>query len=509
MHITDPIDVEALALSPPIEHSSMDVESDEFCWICLDDSGKQGLMRPCNCPRRVHPKCLARWQLQQAGRPEETHCRFCNSMLADWKASLTPETLKPEVEKVQPIMVVYFEGEIHRIPVKQGNEGLSEFTNRIRELFRLPEDVDISLTFGCKEPMSGQHLKLEGIGAFDAAVHCASVAAAERQHKIKSTGGGSNPSAGGNNAASSSRGASTSIGGLQDLSGAGPSDLEHASTAPLATDDVSPSGATTVPMHTEPASDADAPSPFMNGPPMWPYTPSGSEALTPQMEEQLMLQHLAQQQLQLPVPLMHQQHQLMQLQQQMPCMPQDSYTDSIPQQDSLAPGTPGPHDHPFINPSFMSGIHTQPSSVPSMVMPSVISGLGSAMYRDLPLTDSAEQFEEETAVHPQRQGFSSDESSPRNTVNIRANSRRACRSPSRVSHVPGPDSLCGDEAIEGEHSLSGRFKTGVRTLAKKLASSLGRMVRHPDDHVFTFPDGQSSSSFVSGPLAPAAPQSQF
>jgi hypothetical protein len=61
-----------------------------------------------------------------------------------------------------------------------------------RELFRLPEDVDISLTFGCKEPMSGSHLKLEGMGAFDAAVHCASVAAAERQQKVKksySTGG--------------------------------------------------------------------------------------------------------------------------------------------------------------------------------------------------------------------------------------------------------------------------------------------------------------------------------
>ena len=40
--------------------------------------------------------------------------RFCDSQLADWKASLTPEPLKPEVERVQPIMVVYFEGEIHR-----------------------------------------------------------------------------------------------------------------------------------------------------------------------------------------------------------------------------------------------------------------------------------------------------------------------------------------------------------------------------------------------------------
>eukprot|EP00955_Chlamydomonas_euryale_P032031 335654-Chlamydomonas_euryale.AAC.1 len=69
------------------------------------------------------------------------------------------------------------------IPVKQGDDGLTEFTTRIRDLFRLPEDVDISLTFGCKEPLSGRHLKLEGVGAFDAAVHCASVAAAERQHK--------------------------------------------------------------------------------------------------------------------------------------------------------------------------------------------------------------------------------------------------------------------------------------------------------------------------------------
>ncbi|EFJ46303.1 hypothetical protein VOLCADRAFT_46480, partial [Volvox carteri f. nagariensis] len=155
--------------------------SDDICWICLDGTkDRDPLINPCRCPRKVHPRCLARWQLQQAGRLEETNCRFCQSNLADWKASLTPENLKPDVQRVQPIMVVYFEGQIHRIPVKQGPDGLKEFTHRIRELFRLPDDVDISLTFGCKEPLSGQHLKLEGIGAFDAAVHCASVAAAER-----------------------------------------------------------------------------------------------------------------------------------------------------------------------------------------------------------------------------------------------------------------------------------------------------------------------------------------
>jgi hypothetical protein len=48
-----------------------------MCWICLDDTkDKDPLVSPCRCPRKVHPRCLARWQLQQAGRPEETACRY-------------------------------------------------------------------------------------------------------------------------------------------------------------------------------------------------------------------------------------------------------------------------------------------------------------------------------------------------------------------------------------------------------------------------------------------------
>lgn len=176
------------------------------------------LMAPCKCPRKVHPQCLARWQLQQAGRPEEKYCRFCHSTLADWKSHLTPAELKPEVTKVQPIMVVYFEGQIHRIPVKQGEAGLQEFQSQIRTLFRLPDDVDISLTFGCKEPMSGQHLKLEGTGAFDAAVHCASVAAADRQQKLKKSSSCSNLMQGSSSASSSST-ASTSAAASGGASG--------------------------------------------------------------------------------------------------------------------------------------------------------------------------------------------------------------------------------------------------------------------------------------------------
>lgn len=37
-------------------------ENEDVCWICLDEEsiGNQLLMSPCKCPRKVHPKCLAR-----------------------------------------------------------------------------------------------------------------------------------------------------------------------------------------------------------------------------------------------------------------------------------------------------------------------------------------------------------------------------------------------------------------------------------------------------------------
>jgi hypothetical protein len=64
---------------PPSPRQASDGGSDgETCWICLDDAAQDGttrLVRPCRCPRKVHPQCLARWQLQQAGKHEEKFCR--------------------------------------------------------------------------------------------------------------------------------------------------------------------------------------------------------------------------------------------------------------------------------------------------------------------------------------------------------------------------------------------------------------------------------------------------
>lgn len=42
---------------------------EDVCWICLCSSEKgEGLQSVCGCPRQCHPSCLARWQLQQAGK---------------------------------------------------------------------------------------------------------------------------------------------------------------------------------------------------------------------------------------------------------------------------------------------------------------------------------------------------------------------------------------------------------------------------------------------------------
>jgi len=54
------------------EHGSHD-SSAVPCWICLEAGADDGgeMLLPCKCPRPVHPKCLARWQLQSAGKTGE------------------------------------------------------------------------------------------------------------------------------------------------------------------------------------------------------------------------------------------------------------------------------------------------------------------------------------------------------------------------------------------------------------------------------------------------------
>ncbi|KAK9804179.1 hypothetical protein WJX73_009336 [Symbiochloris irregularis] len=181
---------------------SVEVPQDApVCWICLDGpSSLACLVQPCRCPRFAHAHCLARWQLQSAGSRKETHCEFCDSELPDWKATLTPKC----GADAPAVMNVNFDGRTYSFEVKPGADGYRNFTEAIRKAFLLPEDSELNITFTCDEPGPciepstpptvdrttikppapvthvGPLLTLQGAGAYDAAVHCASVSAARR-----------------------------------------------------------------------------------------------------------------------------------------------------------------------------------------------------------------------------------------------------------------------------------------------------------------------------------------
>lgn len=81
--------------------------------------------------------------------------RFCKEVLPDWRPSLTPITLKDELNKAEPTMMVTFRKQVCYVTVKPGPDGLKEFTNIIKEKFGLTENAAINVSFGCREPMSG------------------------------------------------------------------------------------------------------------------------------------------------------------------------------------------------------------------------------------------------------------------------------------------------------------------------------------------------------------------
>lgn len=156
------------------------MEDTPICWICLDAaSADSELVRPCRCPRYCHALCIARWQLQSAGSRKEKHCEFCGQQLPDWKHVLTP----PCGCTAPAIMNVNFNGRTYSFEVKPGVDGYRCFTEAIRKSFELPSDSELNITFTCDEPntaATGSLLTLHGSGAYDAAVHCASVSAARR-----------------------------------------------------------------------------------------------------------------------------------------------------------------------------------------------------------------------------------------------------------------------------------------------------------------------------------------
>ncbi|GAB4813230.1 hypothetical protein N2152v2_000276 [Parachlorella kessleri] len=108
-----------------------------------------------------------------------TVCRQ-KAELPDWR------DIHAGLPRATPIMTIVHNGTSHQVAVQPGPDGKRLFLDRIKAIFNLEDDESIALTFGCKVPGTGQEVTLEGFDAFDAAVHCASLSAGQRQAKARS-----------------------------------------------------------------------------------------------------------------------------------------------------------------------------------------------------------------------------------------------------------------------------------------------------------------------------------
>lgn len=72
---------------------------------------------------------------------EERHCRFCQTVLPDWK-----DRMHAGNKQSTPYMRVSFNGKTHKVPVKPGEEGQAEFAAAIRKLLTLPEEQEFDVS---------------------------------------------------------------------------------------------------------------------------------------------------------------------------------------------------------------------------------------------------------------------------------------------------------------------------------------------------------------------------
>ncbi|KAI8464045.1 MAG: hypothetical protein J3K34DRAFT_526529 [Monoraphidium minutum] len=184
------------------------------CWICLGgggddkDSGAESdvLERPCACPRAVHGACLGRWQLHQAGRPEERACRFCGGDYGDWRPRLAAAAARkaragtwggpdgagqcggggggcPSAPAAPPppLMAVQAGGRLHKLEARPGPAGKAAFAAELSALLGCSPSTDsFNIVFDVKVPFSAERVQLSGLAAYDAAARCAAVSAARR-----------------------------------------------------------------------------------------------------------------------------------------------------------------------------------------------------------------------------------------------------------------------------------------------------------------------------------------
>ena len=87
-------------------------------------------------------------------RSEETHCRFCDNTLGNWKTELFPK--KDADSNARPVMRFCLNGKVYYIVPKPGGDGLSDFKDTVRKLCNLSDDTQLDLSFQCSDPVGGK-----------------------------------------------------------------------------------------------------------------------------------------------------------------------------------------------------------------------------------------------------------------------------------------------------------------------------------------------------------------
>lgn len=130
-------------------------EVSDTCWICLGEGGD--LRQVCSCPSRVHQQCLSKWQLHNIGKPEECRCRFCGTTFPDWR-----DTYKSEQPRKDIIFKVLFQGE-HK-PVSVNPDDIEGFQRKIKEIFDIPQEIEMDIRYICNIPDSTEVITFEANG---------------------------------------------------------------------------------------------------------------------------------------------------------------------------------------------------------------------------------------------------------------------------------------------------------------------------------------------------------
>ncbi|KAG2426121.1 hypothetical protein HYH02_014836 [Chlamydomonas schloesseri] len=146
------------------------------CYICMQEgTPSRPLLTPCDCKGRpVHRECLARWQLHQSGKSEETTCRFCFKVLPDWRPTLLGDSASEDAGPRPLLAKVIFNNQVHILPILPGPEGKAEFKRRVNELFGLNNRMfDVNFEVKVKE----DKYSLQGLSAYEAATRCAVMSA--------------------------------------------------------------------------------------------------------------------------------------------------------------------------------------------------------------------------------------------------------------------------------------------------------------------------------------------